>query len=389
MTLIERKRKHNLVFMIDGLGWGGAERLMVPILSSLDKSKFEFRVCVLQNKNGNPVAEELRSLGILVDTLPIAYLRDISALKKIKEYLQSVDADLLHAQLEFSTILGGLAAKQIGIPTVVTLHTIPSEKKSIKLMLHQFLEDIILRYFFDKVICVSEETQRFYLKNAGIDSKKSLVLYNGIDITAYSRPYKNRLEVLSEFNIPINAKVLTTVAVLREPKGIQYMIRAMPSLITIYPDIYYLIVGDGEYIDNLRDETVKANISSHVVFAGNRKDIPDILFASDLFVLPSLNEALPTVLAEAMAASLPILATNIGGIPEMIQVNLNGRLVPPANSQALANECISFFDDIKFSVKMGKAGRKMVGEKFNIENQIKQLQDLYIEVLTNRKYDID
>ncbi|MBL8049949.1 MAG: glycosyltransferase [Anaerolineales bacterium] len=378
---IENNRKYNLVYLIDGLGWGGAERLMIPILSNIDRQHFTTRVCVLQDINGNPIAKELRDLGITVDLLPVRYLRDFTASTRIINYLRDVKADLLHAQLEFSTVLGGIAAKWLGIPSVVTLHTLPSQEEGLKSRLHLALENFMLRHFFDSIISVSKETQRFYKQTAKIPDKKSNVIYNGVDVTHYSTTLPNRSTTLKELGIPSTATVIITVAVLRELKGIQYMIRAMPSLSDAQPQIYYLVVGGGEYYEPLQDEVKKAGVHEKVVFTGARKDIPALMTASDLFVLPTLTEALPTVLAEAMALGLPILASRVGGVPEMIQEDINGKLIEPADPQTLAAVCLEMLKDPQRLRQMGNAGRKIAEEKFNIKTQVQQLQNLYLRLI--------
>lgn len=378
-------KKHNIVYMIDGLGWGGAERLMIPILSNIDKQCFNIRVCVLQNKDGNPVANELREIGITVDMLPVRYLRELNAIPRIIKYLREAKTDLLHAQLEFATVLGGMASKRLGIPSAVTLHTIPENEEGLKSNIHLMLENFILRNFIDCVISVSKETQRFYLHTAKLSDEKSCVIYNGIDVNKYSTVLPARSKILTEFDIPPTAHVLTTVAVLREPKGIQYMIRAMPTLINADPQIYYLIVGGGEYFESLQNEAKKLRVEENIRFAGVRKDIPSILSASDLFVLPTLTEALPTVLTEAMAAGLPILASRVGGVPEMIQDGINGKLIEPANPEILAAVCLEMLKDSQSLRQMGVAGKKIAEEKFNIKTQVEQLQDLYSQLILQKK----
>lgn len=379
---MNNSRKYNIVYMIDGLGWGGAERLMIPILSNIDRQRFNARVCVLQEKDNNPVANELREIGITVDMLPVRYLRDLSAIPRIIRYLREVEVDLLHAQLEFSTILGGIASKHLDIPSVVTLHSIVAHKEGLKSKFHSMFEDFILRNFVDRVISVSEETQRFYLKAAKLSDKKSCVIYNGIDINKYSADLPDSLHVLREFDIPPNAIILTTVAVLRKLKGIQYMIQAMPAILSVNPQVYYLVVGGGEYFEVLQEEVKKYHVEKNVRFVGIRKDIPSILAASDLFILPTLTEALPTVLAEAMAAGLPIVASYVGGVPEMVHDNINGKLVAPADPKMLEAACLALLKDTESLHQMGKAGRKIVEEKFNIKTQVQHLQNLYVQLIS-------
>lgn len=380
----ESSKKYNIIYLIDGLGWGGAERLMIPILSNIDRQFFSVRVCTFKDKSGIPTADEIRELGIPVDRIPVSQVRDITAPVRIANYLKEMKADLLHAQLEFSTIFGGIAARSLRMPSIATLHTIPATRKKKISRLRQLLEHFCLRHFFDMVISVSEETHQFYQQTAKIPDENSRTIYNGIDLKNYAiqSPHPNRISALQEFGIPADATVLMTVAVLREPKGVQYAIRAMPSLLKLHPQLYYLVIGGGAYYENLQMEAKQAGIENRVIFTGARTDIPALMPLGDLFVLPTLTEALPTVLAEAMAAGLPILASHVGGIPEMVQEGINGRLIPPANPELLATVCHEMLQDPQKLRAMGIAGRRIVEEKFNVQMQVKQLQELYIHFIS-------
>ena len=137
------QRKYNIVYFIDGLGMGGAERLMVPILKNLSRKVFVPRVCAFHVRNGNPVADDLRALGIPVDLLPIPYLRDVTALPRLYRYLKNVRADLVHTQLEFADSLGNIAAKLLHLPSVSTIHTMPSQEMKIKSKIHQILSRLV------------------------------------------------------------------------------------------------------------------------------------------------------------------------------------------------------------------------------------------------------
>jgi glycosyltransferase involved in cell wall biosynthesis len=177
---------------------------------------------------------------------------------------------------------------------------------------------------------------------------------------------------------------LVTVAVLRPAKGIQFMLRALPAILAAHPNTYYLIVGSGSHQSALLDEASKAGVKERVIFAGMRRDVPRLLAASDVFVLPTLTEALPTVLAEAMAARLPIVASRVGGIPEMIADGQNGILVAPENVGGLAKACLHLLENPEKRLDMGEEGWKTVNRKFSILRQVEQLKDLYWEQI--RKY---
>lgn len=372
---------YTIAFIIDGLGMGGAERLMIPILDHLDKDRFNVRVCVLQSKGGNPLIEDILALGVRVDSMGIRRLRDLSSLSRLQKYLKDEQVSLVHTQLEFANILGNISAKLLHLPSVCTVHVLPPAGGSLKNKLHQWVEWLALRLFCDHVITVSEVTRRHYIAQSGISPQKLSTIYNGIDLDRFRRlePSLERVAVREEFRVPLDANLLTTIAVLRLQKGIEYMLRALPAVLESHPNTYYLIAGDGAHREILMAEAEELGVRDRVIFAGTRRDVPRLLVASDVFVLPTLTEALPTVLAEAMASHVPIVASAVGGVPEMVVNNKNGKLVSPAEPAELSNACNTLLDSPEMRRSMGEFGWQTVNQKFNIMNQVNQLQNLYLE----------
>lgn len=385
MLNIEPKpaRKYKIAYLIDGLSMGGAERLMVPILKHLSRDYFEPYVCAMQSKDGNPLADEIHALGIPVDCLNIRRLRDLDAISRLLKYLKGIGADLVHTQLEVANVLGNISAKLLRLPSVCTIHVMPSLDVKTKTKLHQRVEWFALRHFCDRVISVSEEARQYHIEISRTAADKVTTIYNGIDLSAFLKMNNafERSAVRAEMRMPSDANVLVTVAVLRPPKGIQFMIRALPAILASHPNTYYLIVGGGSHHNALLEEVNKAGVNKRVIFAGMRKDVPKLLAASDVFVLPTLTEALPTVLAEAMAVKLPIVASRVGGIPEMIANGQNGILVEPEDVNGLVKACLHLLENPEKRLDMGEEGWKTVNRKFSIGRQVDQLRELYLEQL--------
>lgn len=377
--------KPTIITLIDGLGMGGAERLLIPYLRYLQANGFTLRVCVLQERHGNPLAAEVTALGVPVDLLPVPYLRDVTAVPRLLTYLRHHKADLVHTQLELSNTLGTVAAALLRLPTVCTLHTIDELQPGSKTARRIRLMWWVLRHFCQRIVAVSEETRQHHMEVAGFAPSQTVTLYNGIDLSHFApRDSAHQTAVRTALNIPPHAQLLTTVAVLRQPKGIQHMLEAMPHLLTAVPHAHYLIVGDGDYRPALEAQVTQLALGERVHFAGQRRDVADLLAASDLFVLPTLTDALPTVLMEAMALRLPLLATAVGGVPEMVENGRNGLLVPPGNANQLAAAAIDLLQNADKRREMGENGRWLVEQKFNIQRQAAELAALYRTLLQAR-----
>jgi len=378
-----KSERSRIIFLIDSLGVGGAERLLVPYLQYLDQNCFEPRVCVMQVREGNPIAADIQRLDIPIDLVSTPNLSDPRNLPRLVRYLRQHKAGLLHTQLEFSDTLGNIAARILNIPAVSTLHTFDDPPRGTRTYWRLQLRWWSLRHFCDRIIAVSEGTRQHHLRLGKLAPGQVMTMYNGIDLSRFT-PAQNGTNGLARresFGIPPDAPLLITVAVLRPPKGIQYMIEALPAILEAVPQAYYLVVGDGEHAETLKALTTEYNVAERVIFAGVRKDIPDLLAISDLFVLPTLGEALPTVLAEAMAAHKPIVVSQVGGVPEMVEHGRNGLLTPPAEPTRLAQACIQLLQNPGQAQAMAQAGREIVQERFNIRKQVQCLGDLYQEIL--------
>ncbi len=373
---------YNIVWFIDGLGMGGAERLLVPFLRELHGPAFHVRVCAFQVKDDNVMAEQIRQLGVPVDLLPIAHLRDMGAIPRLARYLGQQQAHLVHTQLEFANTLGTMAARLRGLPTVATLHTFDDgqtpgkEARRIRLMWWT------LRHGCRQIIAVSDGLRRYLEQEAQLPPERCLTLYNGIDVTRFCpQPAAARQAQRQAFHIPPAAPLLITVAVLRQPKGIQYMLQALPALRQTWPDLRYLVVGSGAYEAELKALARQLGVTEAVIFAGVRHDIPDLLAMSDLFVLPTLDDALPTVLMEAMAVGLPLVASNVGGVPEMVSPQQNGLLVPAGDAAALAQACRHILQNPTLAQSMSAAGQQTAAARFNIVRQAQKLAQIYHRLL--------
>jgi len=286
--------------------------------------------------------------------------------------------------LEFSNTLGAPAASRRDIPVVGTLHTLEEPAPWSRAGLRMRLMARSLRRHADLVVAVSEHARFHHLEHLRLHPARVMTIHNGIDVAAFRNGGADRAVVRSELGIPAGASLIVVVAVLRPPKGIDRLLRALPDVIEAVPAAHCLIVGDGEARPGLERLAADRGIADRVTFSGARADVPRMLAAADLFVLPSLTEALPTVVAEAMAAGLPVVATRVGGTPEMVDAS-TGVLVEPGDIPGLGKAIVQVLGDPTDAASRGKRGRAVAAERFDLATQAARLVDEYRRLIAVRQ----
>jgi glycosyltransferase involved in cell wall biosynthesis len=239
-----------------------------------------------------------------------------------------------------------------------------------------FIKILFAALLIDQFITVSKKEEKKIQKIG-----KTRTIYNGIDITSFDIKNNN---FRKEFGI--KKELITSIASLIPIKGIYYLIKACDQIIKNNKHIRCAIVGSGSTLEKYSGEEYKKlvkklGLEENIIFTGVRNDIPSILANSDVFVLASLEETFGFVLTEAMAASKPVVATNVGGIPEVVEDGKTGILVPPKNPAALANAIIKLLKNPGLRKQMGEAGRKRAEEYFTMEKMVKEYEDVYDEII--------
>jgi len=365
-------KKIKILYLITGLRTGGAEMVLYNLVKELDKNEFE--PVVVSIISIAEVGEKIKRLGVPVLSLntqfkydPLIFFRFLSILKKEKP-------QILHSFLFHSIFLGRIVGKICKIP--ITISSIHSEYTS------GFLRDWILQFTskLDNVVTVVSQKAKEKLVTArAILPSKTIVIYNGIDLDKFKfRNKEKREEIRKELNLKGSDKVLISVGRLFKAKGYPYLIKAIKSFKTRYPKIILLILGEGKERKKLEKLIKDNNLKQNVFLLGRKEDISNYLNAADVFVLASLWESLPNVILEAMACDLPVVTTNVGGIPEIVENGVSGFLVKPKNPLALTKK-IDFVLNLspRERGEMGKIGRKIVEEKFSLERMVKEYRDLY------------
>jgi glycosyltransferase involved in cell wall biosynthesis len=219
------------------------------------------------------------------------------------------------------------------------------------------------------------------MKLAGIAQKKILLIENGVNLERFTT--STSPEAIKEsLGIKKEALVVGTIGALTREKGHQYLLRAALKVIRIYPKAIFLLVGDGTERPNLEKTASSLGIKNSVIFAGMRKDVPEILSILNVFVLPSLNEGLPMALLEAHAARIPVVATRVGAIPDVLEDGVTGILIPPKDPQAIAEAIIMILSDKQLASGIAQKGFERVRDNFSSEKMANKYLSIYRELLS-------
>ena len=283
---------------------------------------------------GKKFGEQVRREGFRVHEVRVRAKADPIAILQMKRIIRQGSFDLVHTHLSTSSVNGCLAARAARVPSMATVHGMSGK----------------LSFFAaDKLIAVSEQV-REHLMGQGVPGEKISVVYNGLE----SQHRTDKLQARRLLELPVNGTIIGTVARLTPLKGIDDSLRAFARLAEEFADLSYLIVGDGESMADYKELAKELGVGDRVIFAGYQSDIPLYLSAMDLFLFPSLKEAMGIALAEAMAAGLPIVATNVGGIPEVLDDG-SGVLVEPRSPESLALATAMLLRDQRLRLEMSQA----------------------------------
>jgi glycosyltransferase involved in cell wall biosynthesis len=231
----------------------------------------------------------------------------------------------------------------------------------------------------DRLIVPSAAIER-KVRLEGREAARFAIVPNGIDLSRFSGPVRE-CALRREARIPSSAPLLGVVARLEAEKGHRVLIAAMSAVLAAVPEAWLAVIGEGSEADALRAQATALGVASRVLFTGRRDDVSAVTADLTVAVLPSLREAQGISLLEAMARRVPVVATDVGGIPEVVTDGVDGLLVPPGDSAALAEAIVGLLRDPTLARRLGEAGRRTVEERFSINAQVRRIQGVYDEEL--------
>jgi glycosyltransferase involved in cell wall biosynthesis len=329
---------------------------------------------------------EARANGVKVFPIPsllrrISPVKDIYALYKLIRIIKLEKPDIVHTHTSKAGILGRLAAKICQVPTIIHTphgHVFFGHFGPILSKIFLWFEKLFA-YTTDRVVALTDGESRDYINLNVYPCDKIIKIHSGVDIEKFKQISNSLDAKRRSLGLRQNGFIVGFIGWLLPIKGPMYLLNAMKQIWQERNDVSLVFIGKGDLDAELRTEALKIDANGRVNFLGWRNDIEQILPLFDILVLPSLNEGMGRVLVEAMAAGKPIVASNVGGIPDLVQHDRNGLLVPPGDVKALAHSIRKLIKNPKRIKAMGQRGRELCGQ-FSIESMVDKIDSLYCKL---------
>ncbi|MDO9171858.1 MAG: glycosyltransferase [bacterium] len=369
------QRPWHVAHVIGSLRTGGAERQLVNYLLAADRDEFRHTAVCLQERG--ELAAVVEAAGIPVVRIPIRTRHAVGSLRRFAGWLRDQDVAVVHAHMHDSALWGRLAGRWAGVPVLMTTeHGKELWKGPLRVAIDHHLSRWTARH-----IAVARDGMEIRIRRERFDPGKLILIPNGVPIPAEPGNDAGRRRVRAEFGLADDTPVLGTVGRVVEAKGYEHLLAALVALRETRPRLRWLAVGDGDRRSDLTARAAAAGLGDAVIWAGRRDDVNDLLAAMDVWVMSSVREGLPVALLEAMAACRPIVATNVGGIPDAVRDGSEGLLVPPADPAALAAAIAQLLADPTRAAGLAAAARRRAQADYGIGSVARRIEDVYRQEL--------
>lgn len=367
-----------VLWIIKGLSAGGAEKLLAMSLPYIDREKFDYRIVYFLKRYSDLVSTFEQS-GIPVYCLNMGKIYDIRAFFRLLKLIRKLEIDILHIHSPFAAIIGRIAGFICRVNKIITT------EHEIHRRLHPVTKfGTLFTYPLNHTtIAVSKAVADSLTKHSMVPSSRIHIVHNAIDLGTMQSVH-NHVDVRKSLGIKPNDMVVGNVAHIRPGKGHTYFLEAAHLILKQRTDVTFVITGKErteKELNELLELAKELRIRDKILFTGFRSDAIQVMSAFDVFVLPSISEAFGIVLLEAMNLEIPIVASRVGGIPEVVVDGRNGFLVSPRNPQELADKILKLLNNENIRIRMGKEGKKMVRESFDIANMVKRVEQIYLSIL--------
>ena len=370
-------KKPRVLIIIASQDIGGPGKGIFQFIENAPKGDFEYILCNFnfRNRTIGQFADEASKKKLNLILLKQRFTFDPLMLLQVRDIILKNNINIIQTHGYKSGVIGLFMKRLYHIPWIGFAHGYIEVGK--KLKLYNRLDRMILKYA-DRVVTVSDSMKKL-LKEAGVKEDKIKVIYNAIAQTD-ATPSASTESIMDYYGIKNLHKVIGVVGRLSPEKGQVIFLKAFKKAVKMYPQAKALIVGDGPDRGMLEEYCKKNGIDDKVVFTGYQKEIANFYQVFDMLALPSFTEGLPNAVLEAMIFGVPVIATSVGGVPEVIN-NSNGILVPPDNHELLADKMIKLLQDDGLRKSLGLKGRESLYPRFSPSHRASQILDLYKELL--------
>ena len=367
---------------------GGAQRCVLTTICALKDKGYHVELAC---GPGGPLVDKALQRGIPVTTFPslvrsITPYLDSLFLFEIYRFLKLRKFDIIHTHSTKAGLLGRLAAKFCKVPVIIhTIHGTPFVAGG-----GRFLNKALIfaekasASFTDKLIAVGHLVKKEFLDAGVCEDSKIEIIYSAIDFDRFNVNVDIHYKKKSLGIVASDALVVGTVGHLVTCKGHKYFIQAASQLVKVFPNIYFLIAGEGTLREELENQISHLNLESTVKLLGDRNDVPEILSIIDLYVQPSLWEGLPRTIVEAMYMKRPVIASAVNAIPELIEDGKTGILVPPKDVSALASAIEKLLENPDERKRLGENAYQRVFPEFSADLMVDRIEDLYLRLLAEK-----
>lgn len=356
---------------------GGTERQVVALAKGLDRSRFDLRVACF--KRSGPFLAELEAQGIPVVDYPIRNLHGPGTVKEQLRFARDLRRErtqILHTFNFYPNMFAIPAGRLAGVPVIIaTLRDMGDLWTPMQRRAQRWICRMAHR-----VVANADAVREQALKE-GYEPEKVSVIRNGLDLAKFASTPDHALQ-RSALGLPPHVPVVAVFSRLNHTvKGIHWFLQAAALVAPIHDDVRFLVVGDGPLRADLEALAQRLGLGDRVRFTGVRADIGESMAAASISVIPSESEGLSNVLLESMAASLPVIATSVGGTPEVIEDGQSGLMVPSCDPSALAGAICSLLSDPGLAAALGRAGRRRVELMFQLDRMVTETETLYDDML--------
>jgi len=365
--------------------FAGPERYLLELATALPEFGFssEFLALYRRNPEGpevHPLVAHAYRIGLTAAQWPDSGPISVRAVFQLARLLRLGEYIILHCQDYKTDLIGILAARLVRMPAVATVHL--HTQTTWRLRLYRLLDLIALR-LFDRVIAVSEAIRQEFLA-AGFSPDRVVTVHNGLDVTQFESSLESARGSWRKQNEDTREPTIAVFGRLDPQKRQHDFLLAAKQVHAARPEARFLLVGDGPDRSVLWQFAEQLGLAHHVHFAGHQTNIAQWLQSTDVVVLSSVREGLPYVLLEALALARPVVATAVGGIPEVITHGETGLLVPPRNPAALADAILKLLNHPTEAARLGQQGRERVLRDFSATEMARRTAEVYRRVLAER-----